>query len=40
MSLILEVFNESNSYGDQEHFEAFDLSPEEFRGRKVPKNSR
>ncbi len=37
MSLTLEVFNESKFRWRPEHFEAFDSSPEEFRGRKLPK---
>jgi hypothetical protein len=40
ISLILEVFNKSKFHWKPEHFEAFDLSTEEFRGKKLPKNNR
>ncbi len=40
ISLILEVFNKSKFHWKPEHFEAFDLSPEGFRGKKLPENNR
>ena len=40
ISLILEVFNKSKFHWRPDHFEAFDLSPEDFRGKKLPKNNR
>jgi len=38
--LILEVFNKSKFHWKPEHFEAFDLSPKGFRGKKLPENNR
>lgn len=40
ISLILEVFNKTKFQWKSEHFKAFDLSQEDFRGRKLPKNNR
>lgn len=40
ISLILEVFNKSKFHWKPEHFEAFDLSPDGFRGKKLPENNR
>jgi len=40
VSLILEVFRKSKFQWHAEHFEIFDSSPDNFRGRKLPKNNR
>ena len=40
MSLILEVFKKSKFQWHEEHFEIFDSSSDNFRGRKLPKNNR
>ena len=40
VSLILEVFRKSKFQWHEEHFEIFDSSPDNFRGRKLPKNNR
>ena len=40
VSLILEVFRKSKFQWHAEHFEIFDSSPGNFRGRTLPKNNR
>ena len=40
VSLILEVFRKSKFQWHAEHFEIFDSSPDNFRGRTLPKNNR
>ena len=40
VSLILEVFRKSKFQWRAEHFEIFDSSPDNFRGRTLPKNNR
>jgi len=40
VSLILEVFRKSKFHWHAEHFEIFDSSPGNFRGRTLPKNNR
>ena len=37
---ILDVFKKSKFQWLDEHFDTFDLRPEEFRGRELPKNNR
>ena len=40
VTMILEVFRKSKFQWHQEHFDNFDLRPEDFRGKKLPKNNR
>ena len=40
VSLILEVFRKSKFQWHEEHFDIFDLNPDNFRGRILPKNNR
>ena len=40
VSLILEVFRKSKFQWHAEHFKIFDSSPDNFRGRTLPKNNR
>ena len=40
ISLILEVFDKSKFQWKPEHFESFDSTPENFRGKALPKNNR
>ena len=40
VSLILEVFSKSKFQWHAEHFDIFDSSPDNFRGRTLPKNNR
>lgn len=40
ISLILEVFSKSKFQWKPEHFDAFDSTPERFRGKTLPKNQR
>jgi len=40
VSLVLEVFGKSKFQWHVDHFEMFDSSPDNFRGRTLPKNNR
>ena len=40
VTMILEVFGKSKFHWHEEHFDNFDLRPEDFRGKKLPKNNR
>ena len=40
VTMILEVFEKSKFQWHEEHFDNFDLKPEDFRGKKLPKNNR